>query len=38
MSHRDKLLKKVLLGMSDTSIPFAGVCLLLRSLGFEERI
>jgi hypothetical protein len=38
MSQRDKLLKKILLGMSDENIPFDGICQLLRFLGFAERI
>ena len=38
MSQRDKLLIKILLGASDTNIPFDSLCQLLRSLGFEERI
>ncbi len=38
MSQRDKLLVKILLGNSDTNIPFDPLCQLLRSLGFEERI
>lgn len=38
MGRRDKLLERILLGMSDANIPFAGLCGLLRSLGFDERI
>ena len=38
MSQRDKLLVKILLGASDTNIPFDQLCQLLCSLGFEERI
>lgn len=38
MSQRDKLLVKVLLGASDTNIPFEPLCQLLRALGFDERI
>jgi predicted RNA binding protein YcfA (HicA-like mRNA interferase family) len=38
MSHLDKLLEKVLLGMSDANIAFSDICRLLRHLGFEERI
>lgn len=38
MSENEKLLFRILRGASDTNIPFAGLCVLLRSLGFEERI
>ncbi|WP_347179285.1 type II toxin-antitoxin system HicA family toxin [Roseofilum acuticapitatum] len=38
MSQRDKLLMKILLGNSDTNIPFNPLCELLKSLGFEERV
>lgn len=38
MSRRDKLLVKILLGTSDTNIPFESLCQLLVKLGFEERI
>lgn len=38
MSQRDKLLVKILLGVSDANIPFDQLCQLLCSLGFEERI
>lgn len=38
MSSREKLLEDVLRGTSDANIPFAGLCQLLRSLGFRERI
>ncbi|MBW4690466.1 MAG: type II toxin-antitoxin system HicA family toxin [Lyngbya sp. HA4199-MV5] len=38
MSRRDKLLVKILLGVSDTGIPFERLCQLLNRLGFEERI
>lgn len=38
MSQRDKLLVKILLGTSDTNIPFEPLCQLLRTLGFDERI
>jgi predicted RNA binding protein YcfA (HicA-like mRNA interferase family) len=34
----DKLLERILRGMSDANIPFADLCHLLRWLGFEERI
>jgi len=36
-SH-EKLLVRVLRGASDANIPFAGLCELLRHLGFTERI
>jgi predicted RNA binding protein YcfA (HicA-like mRNA interferase family) len=38
VSQRDKLLVKILLGTSDTNIPFEPLCQLLRTLGFDERI
>jgi hypothetical protein len=38
MSQSGKLLERVLVGTSDENIPFGGMCRLLRSLGFEERI
>jgi HicA toxin of bacterial toxin-antitoxin, len=38
MSQRDKLLAKILIGDSDGNIPFASLCQLLESLGFELRI
>jgi hypothetical protein len=38
MSRYDRLLLRVLRGTSDANIPFAGLCQLLRHLGFEERI
>lgn len=38
MSKRDKLLTKILSGVSDANIQFDGVCQLIRKLGFEERI
>lgn len=38
MSRHDKLLLRVLRGTSDATIPFEGLCALLVSLGFEERI
>lgn len=38
MRRRDKLLEQILRGTSDANIPFAGICQLLRKLGFEERI
>ncbi len=38
MSEHDKILLQVLRGTSDTNISFDGLCRLLRSLGFHERI
>ena len=38
MGSRDKLLEQILRGTSDANIPFGGLCQLLRSLGFAERI
>jgi HicA toxin of bacterial toxin-antitoxin, len=38
MSQRDKLLAKILIGDSDGNIPFAPLCQLLESFGFELRI
>jgi predicted RNA binding protein YcfA (HicA-like mRNA interferase family) len=38
VSQLDKLLAKILSGTSDSNIPFAQICQLLRRLGFEERI
>ena len=38
MASVDKLLEKLLRGGADANIPFAGLCLLLRRLGFEERV
>ncbi len=38
MSQLDKLLAKILQGTSDANIPFAQLCQLLRSFGFDERI
>ncbi len=38
MSKRDALLIKILRGISDVNIPFDGMCNLLRSLGFDERV
>ncbi len=38
MSKRDALLIKILRGISDANIPFDGMCKLLRSLGFDERV
>jgi hypothetical protein len=38
MQRRDKPLQRILSGTSDTNIPFAEMCQVLRNLGFEERI
>ncbi len=38
VSESEKLLVRILRGTSDTTIPFKGMCHLLRQLGFEERI
>ncbi len=38
MTQRDKILKKILSGASDTNVGFDELCGLLRSLDFTERI
>ena len=38
MVSREKLLEDVLRGTADANIQFSGLCQLLRSLGFRERI
>jgi predicted RNA binding protein YcfA (HicA-like mRNA interferase family) len=38
VTQRDKLLVKILLGTSDSNIPFESLCQLLSTLGFDERI
>ena len=38
MTRRNKLREKVLRGTSDTDVPFSGLCYLLKSFGFSERI
>jgi hypothetical protein len=38
MSTSGRLLLRILRGTSDASIPFDGLCQLLRRLGFDERI
>ncbi len=38
MSRRRKLLQKVLSGSCDADIRFTDLCLLLKGLGFEERV
>ena len=38
MSKHDKLLDRILRGVSDANIPFDGLCQLLRRLGFDSRV
>lgn len=38
MSQFDKLIEKILSGISDSNISFSALCQLLYHLGFEERI
>ena len=38
MPRQQRLLGQILGGASDANIPFPAMCLLLRNLGFEERI
>jgi predicted RNA binding protein YcfA (HicA-like mRNA interferase family) len=38
MSQIEKLLLRMLSGKSDTTIDFADLCVLLKHLGFEDRI
>lgn len=38
MSKHDKLLERILRGASDANISFAGLCQLLRRLGFQLRV
>jgi len=38
MSRNEKLLQKILMKQGDANIPFEGLCLLLKRMGFEERI
>jgi hypothetical protein len=38
MSTHEKLLVQILRGASDANVPFAGLCSLLRWLGFQERV
>lgn len=38
MTELDKLHFRILRGISDSNIPFEGMCHLLRKLGFQERI
>lgn len=38
MGKEEKTLLKILRGTSDANVPFADLCLLLRHLGFVERV
>jgi len=38
MNKHEKLLLKILYGISDSDVPFNGLCGLLNYLGFDERI
>jgi predicted RNA binding protein YcfA (HicA-like mRNA interferase family) len=38
MPRRNRVLDQILRGTADANIPFAGLCQLLRELGFEERV
>ena len=38
MPNAEKILDAVLRGTSDANIPFVGLCHLLKSLGFQERV
>ena len=38
MPRKDRIIDKILCGMSDATIPFHELCLLLYHLGFAERI
>ena len=38
MTVRDKLVRQILTGRSDSNIPFEPLCQMLRWLGFHERI
>ncbi|MCK4245028.1 MAG: type II toxin-antitoxin system HicA family toxin [Candidatus Omnitrophica bacterium] len=38
MSSKNKLLIQILRGASDANIPFAGLCQLLKEMGFKQRI
>lgn len=38
MGEHEKLYQHILLRRSDSNVPFAGLCALLKRLGFEERI
>ena len=38
MGEHEKLYEHIMLRRSDSNVPFAGLCALLKRLGFEERI
>ena len=38
VARHERILLQVLLGTSDANVSFAGLCALLRHLGFDERI
>jgi hypothetical protein len=38
MGEHEKLYEHILVRRSDANVPFAGLCALLKRLGFEERI
>jgi hypothetical protein len=38
MGKHEKLYEHILLRRSDANVPFDGLCILLKRLGFEERI
>jgi hypothetical protein len=38
MGEHEKVYQHILLRHSDSNVPFAGLCALLKKLGFEERI
>lgn len=38
MGEHEKLYEHIMLRRSDANVPFAGLCALLKRLGFEERI
>jgi len=38
MAEHEKLYEHILVRRSDANVPFAGLCALLKKLGFEERI
>ena len=38
MDKHEKLYRHILLRRSDANVPFAGLCTLLKRLGFDERI
>lgn len=38
MGKYDKLLTRILIGQSDTDVPFVALCTLLEQLGFDRRV